>query len=304
MWQIAWTLLLVASVANNAAARDFFVSNARGDDLADGRAAVNTASVSGPVRTIARALRLADKGDRIIIENTGKPYHESLSLCTGRQWGYRGKPFTIIGNGAILDGTAAIPREAWQHVAGDVFRFQPRNLANQQLHLGDAPPRRLRPNTNSGQLPELEPLDWMLWGRHVYFRVEPGKLPADYPLRNSAMTTGITLYHVRHVRIENLVVQGFALDGINAHDGVYDCVLEGVTCRGNGRAGITVAGSSHIVVRDAVVGDNHGVQVRVEGHSQAEIEQSEIVDNTAPSFNVVGGRLNVDGRRVTNDSQQ
>jgi parallel beta-helix repeat protein len=288
--------LLICVFSTSVVARDIFVSNGSGDDLADGRSARNSGAGSGPVRTIARGLQLADKADRLIIENSGKPYHESISLCTGRHSGYRGKPFTIIGNGAVLDGTAAAPREAWQHFEGDLFRFQPRRLAYQQLHLGDRPPVRKRIGKPGEDLPKLEPLDWMLWGPHVYFRVEPGKIPSDYPLRNSALQTGITVYHVRHVRIANLVVQGFALDGVNVHDGVNDCELVDLTCRGNGRTGISIGGSSRVLVENCLVGDNHEAQIRTEGYCHARVQGTEVVDNTAPAYNVAGGRLEVDGK--------
>ncbi|MEX0713437.1 MAG: hypothetical protein WD278_13865 [Pirellulales bacterium] len=49
------------------------------------------------------------------------------------------------------------------------------------------------------------------------------------------MQTGITLYHMHDVAVVDLIVQGFQLDGINAHDGVRSCYLSGITCRGNGR---------------------------------------------------------------------
>jgi hypothetical protein len=46
----------------------------------------------------------------------------------------------------------------------------------------------------------------MLRDGYIYFRAETGKLPADYALPYTALVTGVTLYHVRHVRIENLVL--------------------------------------------------------------------------------------------------
>ena len=57
---------------------------------------------------------------------------------------------------------------------------------------------------------------------------------------------GITLYEVRNVVIRDLIVQGFQLDGINAHDGVFDALLKKVTCRGNARSGICVGGASRV----------------------------------------------------------
>jgi parallel beta-helix repeat protein len=138
----------------------------------------------------------------------------------------------------------------------------------------------------------------MLHEGGLYFRPEKNMLPEDYELSYMALQTGITLYHVQHVRIENLVVQGFRLDGINFHDGCHDCVLIDVTARGNGRSGVSIGGSSRAVLEHCIIGDNGEAQVRTEGFCEAEIVDCEIVPNTAPEFSVTGGRLYVDGRRL------
>ena len=283
-------------------AKDIFVNNVAGDDLNAGTMETSETPYAGPVRTIAKALRMVDKGDRILLAKTETPYHESLSLSTGRQWGTITRPLTIVVNGAILDGSAEVPHLAWEHHRENVFRFRPPLLTHQQLYLDGRPAARKHFDRRTGAWPELEPLEWMLHDGHIYFRAEPGKLPADYPLRFTALQTGITLYHVRHVRIEDLVVQGFQLDGINVNDAVYECTLAGVLCRGNGRSGISIGGSSRAVVLDSRCGDNGEAQVRSEGFSLGRLERVEIVANTAPAFSVVGGRLLVDGQPVESDS--
>ena len=89
----------------------------------------------------------------------------------------------------------------------------------------------------SGQLPELEPLQWCLFERHVYFRAESNALPRNYDLAHTVLPVGITIYEARHVEVRDLIVQGFQLDGVNAHDGAVDTSLVGLVCRGNGRSG-------------------------------------------------------------------
>ena len=74
----------------------------------------------------------------------------------------------------------------------------------------------------------------------IYFCVEPGKLPQDYLLTYAKLSVGITLYKVDDVLIHNLTVQGFQLDGINAHDSTGPCRLIEVTARNNGRSGVAV----------------------------------------------------------------
>ena len=105
-----------------ASARDIFVDNVSGDDRFIGSQINNAADGSGPVRTIGKALRLAGNGDAIELAATGQPYRESVSLVGSSHSGLAGHPFTIRGNGAILDGSAPVPPQAWEHYNGAEFR--------------------------------------------------------------------------------------------------------------------------------------------------------------------------------------
>ena len=289
----AWVLLLVLCVLDSASpARDIFVNNVAGDDRFNG--GTETArNQSGPCRTIGKALRLADKGDRIVIANTGQPYHESISVQAGFHSGLPGSPFTIEGQGAVLDGTLPVPPTSWDHFRGNIYRFQPRKMSYQQVFLDGKPAVQRRvPATLLATLPKLQPLQWCLYQGHVYFCTEPGKAPPDYALTHTALLTGITLYEVRSVRIRDLVVQGFVFDGVNAHDSAFDAELSGLTCRGNGRSGISIGGSSQVRVDSCLVGDNGESQVRVRGFSRAIIERSKLIGvKDAPEFDHQGGQL-------------
>jgi hypothetical protein len=279
-----------------AVARDLYVNNTGGNDRWDGSAARRDAVSVGPVQTIARALRLASKGDRIILANTGQPYREAISLSGGDHWGLRNHPLTILGNGATLDGTAPVP-PAWQHFRDDTFRFYPQRHAYQQLMLGTTPAPR-RNVTTEHVLPPLTAGAWALLDGAIYFRVAPGKLPADYPLRHSLLQTGITLYDVRNVRIENLIVQGFGLDGINVHDGVRGAVISGVTCRTNGRSGISVGGTSQATIDHCRLEGNGQSQFRIEGLAKVQIDNTQIDAGNATKIQIAGGQLEIDGERV------
>src|SRR5262245_5289596 len=102
-------LLIACLTAAPAVARDIYVSNKQGDDHNDGNLPMPLGQLRGPYRTIERALRDTTNGDVIILENTGEPYHESVTLQAARHSGLAGKPFTIRGNGAVLDGTEPVP---------------------------------------------------------------------------------------------------------------------------------------------------------------------------------------------------
>src|SRR5688572_25461803 len=124
----SWMALCVAS----ASARDLFVNNRVGNNADDGARAV-AQDGSGPLRTLHRALRLVEPGDRIVLGNTGQPYRDMISLCDVNQRGYADQPLVIDGNGATLDGTVVAAPGAWRYETDNIFSFRPRRLAYQQL---------------------------------------------------------------------------------------------------------------------------------------------------------------------------
>jgi len=292
LWIAACALLC----ARDATARELFVDNVAGNDSSNGLFET-WQSTAGPMRSLGRALSVATPGDRIVLVNSGAPYREMISLSSGRHNGDASQPFTIDGRGATLDGSRAVPVEAWESFAGPVFRFRPPRMAFQQL-FRDSRPLVRRVADVDGRLPDLAPLEWCLHDGWVYFRVEAGKLPGDYGLTYAGLQTGITLYHVHGLVIANLTVQGFQLDGINAVDGVRDCRLQNVVCRGNGRAGLTVAGSSQVDLVGSLLGNNGEAQLRTEAWSLTRVAGSQLLDNTAPPLVRVGGRILVDGEPV------
>ncbi|MEN6458964.1 MAG: right-handed parallel beta-helix repeat-containing protein [Thermoguttaceae bacterium] len=288
--------LMLWSVA--ASGRDIFVDNRSGDDRATGRQATNTPDQNGPVRTIAKALRLAQYGDVVVLLKTGVPYRESFSLVGSRCSGTPDQPFAIRGNGAILDGSAPIPPRAWKPYQDGLFRFQPRGMAHQQLFIDGLPVSRVIASGSSHRLPTLQPRQWCLLDGWIYFRVEPTKLPDNYNLSCCREETGITLFHVEHLLISDLTVQGFQLDGISLFNSARDVSLVNVTCRGNGRSGVTVGGASAATVRASLLGDNGMAQLLTFGHSETQVLDTFLLSNTAPGWVDQGGRVLIDGKRV------
>jgi hypothetical protein len=243
-------------------------------------------------------LRAAERGDHIVLANTGVPYRESITLEGGRHSGYYSRPFVLRGNGAILDGSWPVPHHVWEHFEKDVFRFRPHRMAFQILFRDDRPVDRVAVREGTKGVPDLEPLTWCLVDRHIYFRPEKDKLPQSYKLTIAGWQTGITLYKCERVVIENLTVQGFQLDGINAHDGVFDSELLNVVARGNGRSGVSIGGASRVKLHGCVLGNNGAAQLRTEGWSTTDVSQSELIDNTAPGLVRDGGRVSIDGEKL------
>lgn len=285
-------LLIVAG--RTTLARDIYVDNLAGDDLNSGHAPRSIGGRTGPCRTIAKALRLAKPGDHIVLAKTAEPYRESITLGGARLSGYPDFPLTIEGRGAILDGSAPVPPRAWEHFRGDVFRFRPPRLRFAQLFLDGLPAERVMPEPNTQRLPPLKPLQWTFLDNYIYFRVEETKLPDQYALSYARHSVGITLYNVQNVVVSDLTVQGYQLDGINAHDGVFGADLMGVTARGCGRSGISVGGASRVQIISSLVGNNGAAQVRTEGHCELRIFNSNLLENTAPPIVRKGGRIWID----------
>ncbi|MEO2023402.1 MAG: right-handed parallel beta-helix repeat-containing protein [Pirellulaceae bacterium] len=289
------TLLVGLAAPDRCAAESHYVNNQTGDDRRDGRSPDLTGLASGPFRTIAKALQVAQRGDRIILAKTKEPYRESVTLQASRHSGLLNQPFILEGNGATLDGSRPIPEAAWQSVPNrpGVFRYQPRFKNHILLYLHGRPGPRVTVPRDATEPPKLAPLQWCLFRGHVYFRVEADNIPAAYVLSATALPVGITLYEARHIQIRNLVVQGFRLDGINAHDSVFDANLLSLKCRGNGRSGISVGGASRVRLEACLIGNNGLAQLRTEGHSRTLVVNCDLIDDdpAAPAVVKQGGHV-------------
>lgn len=284
-------VLIWLCLSSVSAARDIYVSNASGDDRRDGADARAELPRQGPVRTITKALGLARPGDRIVIDNTGMPYRETLSLVGSRQGGSEIGPLVIEGSGAVLDGSVLIRPDLWQNYKDDVFWYQPTRLGQQQLFINGPPALHHPVEPGSIALPELGPLEWCFWRRKIYFRVEPGRLPSDYVLSCCGLQTGITLYYLKDVLIRDLIVQGFAVDGVAVHDVVRDTRLERVVSRANARSGVSVRGASWVELDQCVLGDNGRAQLKLDDYARVWLYACKLLDSTAPAIERNGGQV-------------
>ena len=287
---------LVAAIAASTSARDLFVDNLGGDDGNNGQLPTSTPE-GGPVRTINRALAAALPGDRIVIAKTDQPYREQISLSAANHSGLNVMPFTIVGNGAVLDGSAPVPPGGWEFVRKQLYRFRPPRGGYHRLFLGGKPAVRVAVDAATGRLPATAAEQWFSHEGYIYFATKDESLPRDYDLSYAALPTGITLYHVHDVVILDLVVQGFLRDGVNAADGVRNCRLGGLILRGNGRAGLAVGGSSQVGCDGMLAGDNGNWQVHVERWATLSLEDCNLLEGSAPPIARNGGRLYVDGQK-------
>ncbi|NQV25564.1 MAG: DUF1565 domain-containing protein, partial [Rhodopirellula sp.] len=104
------TVLFVIASFCEAEARDLQVDPGIGDDGNDG--------TTSPLKTIRHAIRSAEAGDTIHL----KPavYHEYAGFYNTR--GEQGKPITLDGHGATLDGSDVIDPAMWTEVSPGLFK--------------------------------------------------------------------------------------------------------------------------------------------------------------------------------------
>ncbi|MFT7642023.1 MAG: hypothetical protein ACI9G1_003779 [Pirellulaceae bacterium] len=293
---IRWTgfLLSLAMLAKLAGAREIYVNNQLGDNQRDGYSEKSHGAGAGPVRTLKRALEIASAGDKILLANTGDPYRESVTLQSKKHSGLGSRAFTIDGQGAILDGRGAVPSTAWEGVASDVFRYRPHMKAFALLYLNGLPGEEVKVKKGAEARPKLGEKQWCLFRGHVYFRVEAEKTLGQYNIEHTTLPVGLTLYDVDKVIIVNLIVQGFQLDGINAHDNVFDTRMIGLVSRGNGRSGVSVGGASRVRLEACLIGNNGQAQLRTEGFSRTQVINCDLLENPAPKILQEGGKVFVE----------
>lgn len=277
------------SLAAPTLARDIFVNNEIGDDRRGGTLPEVGGENGGPCRSIAKALRIAEPSDRIVVANTGKPYREGITLQGANHCGNDRFAFTIVGNGATLDGTTSLAEAAWEHFQKGMFRTRPAHMSFQQLFLDDQPLMRQQPP--AGEPPQLAPRQWCLLGGWIYFCVEEGRLPADYNLSCCGEQVGITLYDVHDVVVEDLTIRGYWLDAINCHDNVRRTDLVRIEAAHNGRSGISIGGASRVRIDTCTAAGNGQAQVRVEGYTIVQLIDNVLDPASAPAVIREGGRV-------------
>lgn len=248
---------LIALCGSTCQATVIFVNSRTGDNRLNGHSPEPLNTSQGPVRTLQRALQIAGPADTISLVNNGTPYYGCFSLVGERSSGSANTPFRIMGNGATLSGSKPILPQSWTIVGADLWRVTPLRKGHALLLLGEIPVPEVPCSEVAAELPELPEGHWCLFQGAVYYRSPVNESPpSELPFSLADDEVGLTLLDVHHVEIHDLVVRHFRLDGINVHDRCHDITLSNVVCEQNGRAGLTVAGSSKATLVDVIARDN------------------------------------------------
>jgi hypothetical protein len=297
-------------IAGGAAGRAIVVDPRTGDDARDG--------VTGPVKTIARAIKMAVPGDTIHL--APGTYYESADLTN--KHGRPGQPITLDGHGAILDGSEPVRDNDWEALGGGLFRrakLLPRMddaiigrwffLWNGRMnHMG----RTSKGPSAALKAPaDLKPDEWTYVKAEdaFYLRLPEGQALSAanlrYPARGSAVIQSLSGSHlvVRNLTGTHVYNDGFNIhgaqrknffqhiaaiecgdDGFSAHEDA-ECRIDGFVSIGNS-TGLCDTVSSVTHYRDVYIRDCVGYDVYFIGDSSHSMENVLIESSAARTLEV------------------
>ena len=247
-------LILVATWPLMTVAADLHVDPITGDDAADGR--------NVPVKTISRAIRLAAAGDSI-----------HLRPMVYRDWagffdkaGEPGRPITLDGHGATLDGCEPLDPKGWVEVEPGLFRnadlmpltdaiidrwfFVMDGKLNRMLRCSKGPsiPLKLPETLKPGEWTFVKDTERTKTARAGYIfgtfwlRLPPGQPIGDAKIEVPMRMAGVAMHgKCAHLVVRNLTSTRPYNDGFNLSD-CHDVLFENIRAIDCGDDGISAHG--------------------------------------------------------------
>lgn len=244
-------------------ATDLHVNPSTGSDANDGRGA--------PIKTIARAIRLAQPGDTIHLA-PGR-YHESADFSGKR--GEPGLPITFEGHGAVLDGADPLKIADWQMTAPGLYRndhLMPMNPAilMRWFFVFDGKMNRMGRCSKGASAPlkkteELVPGEWTYvpdaaisreskdgkpWdGVRItgafFIKIDPEKSLADYRIEAPLRPSGVQFSSTSdHIVVSHITSTHFHNDGFNVYGGEAGFAFQNIAAIECGDDGFSAHGSA------------------------------------------------------------
>lgn len=254
-----------------ASARDITVDPDLGNDSADG--------VTAPVRTIHKGLRLAGPGDTVHLQP--KVYREYAGFYDRR--GEPGRPITLDGHGATLEGSDPLDPQGWVEVEPGLFRHDeliPRfnaAMLGRWFFLFDGK-MQLMGRTSKGaseplKTPEsLAPGEWTFVAKLAedpnrlllgafFIKLAAGQSLARANIAVPVRSAGVqTSGDNRHLIIRNLTATHPYNDGFNIHGHCEDVLFENIAAIECGDDGISAHETATYTVNGFVsIGNSTGI---------------------------------------------
>lgn len=260
---------VVACGASIASARDLHVDPENGDDNL----------LEGPYRTISVAIRRAEPGDTIHL----KPivYHDSAVFHGIR--GEAGKPITLEGNGATLEGSDPLDPTDWTEIEPGLFRADellPRiddGMIQRWFFLWDGKMVHMGrtskgPRAELKEPTDLKPGEWTFvvdssreHAGAFYLRIAEGKTLVEQNVRVPVRSAGVQFSGMgekanAHLVIRNLTATHVYNDGFNIHGHCEQVRFENIRAIECGDDGISAHETAEYEVDGFVsVGNSTGI---------------------------------------------
>lgn len=235
--------------------------------------------VGADVKTIAEAIKLAQPGDTIHLA-PGR-YRESATFHD--KSGEPGRPITLDGHGATLDGGEPLKPADWEMVSPGLYRNRKLLALNSSIlgrwffvfdgkmnHMGRI---RKGPSAPLKKVEELQAGEWtcvsdapivskskQLKGA-FYIKIDLAKTLADYRIEAPIRANGVSLSgHCSHLVIRNVTSTHVYNDGYNIHGYSRDIVFENIKAIDCGDDGVSAHDDCQIRVNGLVsTGNSTGI---------------------------------------------
>ena len=254
-------------------ARDIHVDPAAGHDSNDG--------IAGPKKTISSAIKIAQPGDTIHLLPV---VYRDYAGFYGKK-GEPGKPVTLDGHGATLEGSDPLEPAAWSEVSPGLFEngnLLPRLddamigrwffLMNGKMNLmgrtskGKSAPLKLPEELQAGEWTfvkdpsRAKPPSQQIYGS-FFIKLAPGRKLADENIFVPVRSAGVQFSGDNaHLVIRNLTATHPYNDGFNIHGDCRACVFENIRAIECGDDGISAHETAQYRVEGFVsIGNSTGI---------------------------------------------